>query len=226
MMTDARDLIRLEEISKIYRTGTLEVAALQRVSLTIRHGEMVAIIGASGSGKSTLLHLIGFLDRPTSGRYYFDGADVSGLNDNQLAAMRSSVLGFVFQSFNLLPRLTAQANVELPLIYGRGGNRRQRAAEALEKVGLAQRARHKPMELSGGEQQRVAIARALVNRPSLILADEPTGNLDSHSSQDIIGIFRKLNQDGITIILITHDPAVAAQAQRVVRIRDGEIVTS
>jgi putative ABC transport system ATP-binding protein len=225
MMKDARDLIRLEDISKVYRTGTLEVTALQRVSLTIRHGEMVAIIGASGSGKSTLLHLIGFLDRPTSGRYYFDGTDVSGLNDNQLAAMRSSVLGFVFQSFNLLPRLTAQANVELPLIYGHGGNRRQRAAEALEKVGLGQRARHKPMELSGGEQQRVAIARALVNRPSLILADEPTGNLDSHSSQDIIGIFRKLNQEGITIILITHDPAVAAQAQRVVRIRDGEIVT-
>jgi putative ABC transport system ATP-binding protein len=223
-MTDAKTLIQLEDISKIYRTGTLEVPALQRVNLTIAQGEMVAIIGASGSGKSTLLHLIGFLDRPTSGRYLFNGADVSRLSDNQLAVMRSSALGFVFQSFNLLSRLTAQANVELPLIYGHRGSRHLRAREALERVGLGPRAQHKPMELSGGEQQRVAIARALVNNPPLILADEPTGNLDSKSSQDIIAIFRKLNQDGITIALITHDPTVAAQAQRVVKIKDGEIV--
>jgi putative ABC transport system ATP-binding protein len=218
-------MIELENITKVYRLGKVAVNALRGVSLTIGEGEMLAIIGASGSGKSTLLNIIGLLDRPTSGRYLFNGVDTSQLNDNQLAELRNKKYGFVFQDFNLLPRTTALANVELPLIY-RGGvsRRRERAQEALAQVGLSGRANHKPNEMSGGEQQRVAIARALVNDPWLILADEPTGNLDTKSGADIMAIFHKLHQSGKTIVLITHEPDIAAQAQRTVRIQDGRIV--
>ena len=218
-------MIELENITKAYRMGEVEVNALRGLTLSVATGEMLAIVGASGSGKSTLLNVIGLLDRPTSGRYLFNEIDVSQLNDNQLAEMRNKELGFVFQDFNLLPRATALANVELPLIYSpNAGNRRERAAEALRWVGLEQRANHKPTELSGGEQQRVAIARALVNNPSLILADEPTGELDTHSSAEIMAIFRKLHQEGITIILITHEIDIAAQAQRTIRLQDGRVV--
>jgi len=184
----------------------------------------VAIIGASGSGKSTMLNVIGCLDKPTSGSYFFEGVDVSQLNDNQLAEVRNKKMGFVFQDFNLLPRATALANVELPLIYSGVRRRHQRAIEALEQVGLSKRANHKPTEMSGGEQQRVAIARALVNNPAVILADEPTGELDTHSSDEIMSIFHQLHQDGKTIVLITHETDIAVQAQRTVRLRDGEIV--
>ncbi len=217
-------MIELENITKVYHMGKVEVNALRGITLSIAKGEMVAIIGASGSGKSTLLNVVGLLDRPTSGRYLFDGTDVSQLNDNQLAEMRNQKLGFVFQDFNLLPRATALANVELPLIYGGKRHRRELATEALERVRLGERVKHKPTELSGGEQQRVAIARALVNNPSIILADEPTGELDTHSSAEIMSIFRKLHQEGITIILITHEVDIAAQAQRTIRLQDGRII--
>ncbi|MBC8429652.1 MAG: ABC transporter ATP-binding protein [Dehalococcoidia bacterium] len=218
-------MIELENVTKVYRMGKVEVYALNGVSLSIKEGEMISIIGASGSGKSTLLNVIGCLDRPTSGRYLLEGADVSRLNDNKLAEMRNRKFGFVFQEYNLLSRATALSNVELPLIYGGNRHKHQRAMEALERVGLAPRAKHKPMELSGGEQQRVAIARALVNNPALILADEPTGNLDSHSTAEIISIFRQLNRDGITIILVTHEADIASQTQRTIRLSDGEIVS-
>ena len=217
-------MIELENITKVYHMGKVEVNALRGITLSIAKGEMVAIIGASGSGKSTLLNVVGLLDRPTSGRYLFDGTDVSQLNDNQLAEMRNQKLGFVFQDFNLLPRATALANVELPLIYGGKRHRREIATEALERVGLGERVKHKPTELSGGEQQRVAIARALVNSPSIILADEPTGELDTHSSSEIMSIFRQLHQEGITIILITHEVDIAARAQRTLRLQDGRII--
>lgn len=217
-------MIELENITKVYHMGKVEVNALRGITLSIAKGEMVAIIGASGSGKSTLLNVVGLLDRPTSGRYLFDGTDVSQLNDNQLAEMRNQKLGFVFQDFNLLPRATALANVELPLIYGGKRHRREIATEALERVGLGERVKHKPTELSGGEQQRVAIARALVNNPSIILADEPTGELDTHSSAEIMSIFHKLHQEGITIILITHEVDIAARAQRTIRLQDGRII--
>jgi putative ABC transport system ATP-binding protein len=217
-------MIQLENVTKVYRMGKVDVHALRGVTLSVDRGEMIAVIGASGSGKSTLLNIVGLLDRPTSGRYIFDGVDVSRLSDNQLAEMRNREFGFVFQDFNLLPRATALANVELPLVYaGSVRHRRERASEALEQVGLAGRANHKPTELSGGEQQRVAIARALVNNPPLILADEPTGNLDSKSTVEIIAIFHKLHQDGKTVILITHEADIAAQAQRTVRLHDGRI---
>ncbi|MDD5511287.1 MAG: ABC transporter ATP-binding protein [Dehalococcoidales bacterium] len=222
----SRSMIELNKVTKVYRMGKVEVNALRGVSLSINMGEMVAIIGASGSGKSTMLNLIGCLDKPTSGSYFFEGVNVSQLNDNQLAEVRNKKIGFVFQDFNLLPRATALSNVELPLIYSGGAHdRRQRAIESLQRVGLSKRVDHKPTEMSGGEQQRVAIARALINNPPIILADEPTGNLDSKSSADIMDIFHDLHQEGKTIILITHESDIAAQAQRIVRICDGEIVS-
>ncbi len=217
-------MIKLENITKIYRMGEVEVPALRGITLDVQQGEMVALIGASGSGKSTLMNIMGFLDKPTAGSYTLEGIDVSQLNDNRLAEMRNKKVGFVFQTYNLLPRTAAVSNVELPLVYGGGGQKRKRAMEALEHVGLAARAHHKPSELSGGEQQRVAIARALVNNPSLILADEPTGNLDSNATTEIISIFCQLNREGITVVLVTHEPDVAAQAKRIVRLLDGQII--
>ncbi len=217
-------MIQLENITKIYRMGEVEVPALRGVTLNVRQGEMVALIGASGSGKSTLMNIIGFLDKPTAGRYTLEGIDVSQLNDNKLAEMRNKKVGFVFQTYNLLPRTAAISNVELPLVYGGGRQKRKRAMEALAHVGLTARANHKSSELSGGEQQRVAIARALVNDPSIILADEPTGNLDSNATAEIISIFCQLNREGITIVLVTHEPDVAAKAKRIVRLLDGQIV--
>jgi len=216
-------MIELDNITKIYKMGRTEVVALNGVSLRIEPREMVSIIGPSGSGKSTLMHIIGCLDKPTSGEYRLEGVEVSQLNDNKLAEIRSKKVGFVFQSFNLLPRNTALDNVELPLIYGGAGNRRQRALQALESVGLAQRAHHRPNELAGGEQQRVAIARALINNPSLILADEPTGNLDTQTSKEIMLLFQKLNEQGITIVLVTHEADIAAYTQRSIKMRDGKI---
>ena len=221
----SQGMIELDKVTKVYHMGKVEVNALRGVSLSINTGEMVAIIGASGSGKSTMLNVIGCLDKPTSGSYFFEGVDVSQLNDNQLAEVRNKKIGFVFQDFNLLPRATALANVELPLLYSGVRRRHQRAIEALGQVGLGKRANHKPTEMSGGEQQRVAIARALVNNPAVILADEPTGELDTQSSAEIMSIFNQLHQDGKTIVLITHETDIAAQAQRTVRLCDGELVS-
>jgi len=219
------ELIELENVTKIYRMGEVEVYALNGLSISIKQGEMLSIIGASGSGKSTLLDILGCLDRPTSGRYMLDGIDVGRLNDNKLAELRSKKFGFVFQDFNLLSRATALSNVELPLVYSGGRYKHIKAMEALERVGLGKRAKHKPTELSGGEQQRVAIARALVNSPSLILADEPTGNLDSASTKEIISIFRQLHQDGITVAIVTHEQEIAEHTQRIIRLLDGKVAS-
>jgi len=218
-------MIELENVTKVYSMGRVDVPALNDVTLTIEQGEMISIVGASGSGKSTLMNIVGFLDKLTSGKYLFDGTDVSRLNDNNLAMMRNKRLGFVFQEYNLLSRASAVSNVELPLIYGGGRRKNRQALEALDRVGLSARAKHKPTELSGGEQQRVAIARALVNNPSIILADEPTGNLDSNSTAEIMSIFHQLNSDGITMIIVTHEPDIAAQTRRTIRLLDGQIVS-
>jgi putative ABC transport system ATP-binding protein len=221
MATDA--VIVAEGLTKVYGSGENRVEALAGASFRIEKGEWVAIVGRSGSGKSTLLNVLGLLDRPTEGRYLLDGREVSGLSGSALAKARSASIGFIFQSFNLLPRETALANVELPMIYaGVGGReRKRRALEALERVGLADRAKHKPTELSGGQKQRVAIARALVNEPALLLADEPTGNLDSTSGASILDLFGALNAGGVTLVVVTHDPIVAGRAGRVIEIRDG-----
>jgi putative ABC transport system ATP-binding protein len=218
-------MIELENITKAYQMGRVEVNALRGVTLSIKEGEMVSIVGASGSGKSTLMNIIGCLDKATSGRYILDGKDISQLNDNQLAELRNKKFGFVFQEYNLLPRATALSNVELPLIYTGSRHKHEQAMQALERVGLGARAKHKPTELSGGEQQRTAIARALVNNPTLILADEPTGNLDSVSTAEIISIFRQLNRDGITVVIVTHEADIASQAQRTIRLHDGEVIS-
>jgi len=216
-------MIELDNITKVYKMGETEVAALNGVDLRIEQGEMISIIGSSGSGKSTLMNIMGCLDKPTSGQYRLEEIEVSKLSDNKLAEIRNKKIGFVFQSFNLLPRTTALANVELPLIYGGAGNRRQRVLQALESVGLAHRSHHKPSELAGGEQQRVAIARALINNPALILADEPTGNLDTQTSREIMLIFQKLNEQGMTIVLVTHERDITAYTQRTIEMRDGKI---
>ena len=225
MGTEKESLIRLEEICKVYNPGENEVHALDHVNLKIEEGEFVAIIGQSGSGKSTLMNLLGCLDVPTSGLYFLHGKDVSHLKDSELSAIRNREIGFIFQGFNLIANLNALENVELPLIY-RGMGRQERRAlakEALEMVGLENRIHHKPSEMSGGQQQRVAIARAIAARPPVILADEPTGNLDSASSREIMEILKGMHRSGETLILITHDNGIAAQARRVVRIMDGKI---
>jgi putative ABC transport system ATP-binding protein len=220
-------VIIADNLRKIYQMGDVEVQALRGLSCTIDRGEVVAIVGPSGSGKSTLMNILGCLDHPTTGDYYLDGEHVSELRDDQLANIRNRKVGFIFQSFNLLSRATALSNVELPLRYsGTNTGRKERAREALTEVGLGDRMTHKPTELSGGQQQRVAIARAIVNNPAIIMADEPTGNLDSKVGQEIMDLLLNLNKEiGTTLIIVTHDPKVAAQAQRIIRIKDGVVDT-
>jgi putative ABC transport system ATP-binding protein len=222
-------VIKLEEIHKVYHTGEVDVHAVRGVSIEMHRGEFVAIMGASGSGKSTVMNMLGCLDRPTKGRYLLDGTDVSGLDRDQLADIRNEKIGFVFQGFNLLARTSALENVELPMLYVHrrigGSEQRERAMKALEIVGLAPRADHHPNQLSGGQQQRVAIARALVNQPALLLADEPTGNLDSQTSIEIMGVFQKLNDQGITIVMVTHELDIASYTKRNIIMRDGRVVT-
>jgi ABC-type lipoprotein export system ATPase subunit len=225
------ELIKTENIRKTYRLGEVDLPVLKGISLKIDKGELVALMGASGSGKSTLMNILGCLDHPTSGEYRLDGREVSGLDAKQRARLRNRMIGFVFQNFNLLPRTSALDNVLMPLTYSREGlsesQKKQRATEMLEKVNLGNRADHQPSQLSGGEQQRVAIARSLINHPQLLLADEPTGNLDSHSSEEILAMFETLNRiDGITILVVTHDPGVARYAPRIIRIKDGLIEES
>ena len=219
-------LIELRDVYKIYQMGTEEVHALDGVSLTIDRGEFVAIVGQSGSGKSTAMNIIGCLDVPTSGTYHLGGVDVSTMNDDQQAEIRNKMLGFIFQQYNLIPKLTVLENVELPLLYaGMGaGERRERARKALERVGLADKEKHLPNQLSGGQQQRVSIARALAGEPSVILADEPTGALDSRTGREVLGFLQKLNAEGDTVVLITHDNSIAVKAKRIVRLQDGRVI--
>lgn len=216
--------IEIADLVKVYRMGDQELRALDGISLTIRKGEMAAIIGASGSGKSTLMNIIGCLDRPTSGRYMLNGQDVSRLTDNQLARIRNRGIGFVFQSFNLLPRMSALENVELPLLYSGLAHAKEHAMEALKRVGLAERAHHEPNQLSGGQRQRVAIARALVTNPTIVLADEPTGNLDTRTGEEIMSFFAELNAQEVTLVIVTHEPEIAAHCGRSIHLRDGKIL--
>jgi putative ABC transport system ATP-binding protein len=212
-------------LTKIYRMGEIEIHALRGVSFTVRAGELLSIMGPSGSGKSTLMNIIGCLDQPTSGHYHLDGEDISRLEDDRLASIRNHKIGFVFQSFNLLARTTALQNVELPLVYAGARNRRKRAQAALEAVGLGDRLHHRPNELSGGQQQRVAIARAIVNEPAIILADEPTGNLDSQSGAEIVALFQQLNRErGLTVIFVTHDTHISHHTGRIIYLNDGQII--
>jgi putative ABC transport system ATP-binding protein len=219
-------IIRLEALSKVYRMGSIEVHALRPSSLSVAPGEMLAVMGPSGSGKSTLLNLIGTLDHPTSGRYFLDGDAVEELDEEELASLRNRKIGFVFQAFNLMPRETALANVELPLMYAGVSTRerRERARLALERVGLSERADHLPNQLSGGQQQRVSLARAIVNRPLLLLADEPTGALDSATTREVMALLCELHRHGMTVLLVTHDPSVARYAERVITFRDGSLI--
>jgi putative ABC transport system ATP-binding protein len=219
-------VISVHDVSKTYSIGEIAVHALRGVTLQIERGDFVAIMGSSGSGKSTLMNILGCLDIPSGGRYEIDGVDVSRMDEDDLSDLRNRKIGFIFQSFNLVPRTSALVNVELPLAYAglRGSQRRRRAEGALRSVGMGHRLQHEPAELSGGQQQRVAVARAIVTNPALILADEPTGNLDSHSTEDVLRIFARLNEEGRTVVLITHEPDVAAQTKRVIRLSDGEVV--
>ena len=217
-------MIEINNLTKVYDSDSLSVTALREVSFSVKKGEFVAIMGPSGSGKSTLMNLLGCLDLPTTGNYNLVDLKISQLKPNQLAEVRNKKIGFVFQSFNLLPRMTALENTELPLLYGKISNSSNIAMQALERVGLKHRANHKPTELSGGEKQRVAIARALVNQPAIILADEPTGNLDSATGQEIMTLFHDLNKDGVTLILVTHEKEIAQQAKRIINMKDGKIV--
>jgi putative ABC transport system ATP-binding protein len=218
-------MIEVQNLTKIYHMGTVDVPALRGVSFQIERGEVIAIMGQSGSGKSTLMNILGCLDLPTDGQYLLDGKNISGMDEDELAGIRNQKIGFVFQQFNLLPRMTVRRNAELPLTYNGGEPEKEihrRADEILTAVGLGDRLDHRPTELSGGQQQRVAIARALVNRPDLILADEPTGNLDSHTGAEIMNLLLRLNEEnGLTLVIVTHDPAIAARAQRTIRLRDG-----
>ena len=220
-------MIELKDISKSYHMGELDISALDRVSLSVRQGEIIAIMGPSGSGKSTLMNVLGCLDRPTNGTYTFESREISAMTDDELAHVRNAKIGFVFQFFNLLPRFTALKNVEMPLIYSGvpARQRTERAIPVLEMVGLKDRMGHKPTELSGGQQQRVAIARALVNHPPLLLADEPTGNLDSRSGVEILNILTGLNEQGVTIMIVTHDKDVAARCKRIINLKDGQIIS-
>jgi putative ABC transport system ATP-binding protein len=219
-------IINISDLGKVYKNGKISVSALRHVNLGVDKGEFISIMGPSGSGKSTLMNIIGCLDRSTSGQYELDGVDISKLDSKELAKIRNLKIGFVFQSFNLLPRMTALRNVELPMIYAgvSAKDRRKRAVEALERVALKERMHHKPNEMSGGQKQRVAIARALVNRPAIILADEPTGNLDSYSSEEIMAVFQDLNKEGVTIIVVTHEPDIADHTKRAVKFKDGFLV--